>query len=82
MHVLTPAPSGPSPFTYWRRLPVGTDSITIGTPMALGGAELRLALEGRALRGTLTTFTDVAYSDRASDATVPIVLEPIGCPSQ
>ena len=81
VEAIPPAWSSDSPFTYWRRLPAGRDSISIGTPMALGGAAMRLALEGGVLRGTLTTFTDVVFPNQPSQATVPIILEPLACPS-
>jgi hypothetical protein len=76
------AMSGPhTPFTYWSRVRVRSDSIHVGVPLPLGGAYLRLATGDDTLVGLLTTSTDALPPVGPSSASLPIKLVPIECPN-
>ena len=76
-------PASHVPFLYWRRMQVHSDSIYVGYPLSLGGADLRLVPAGEGLKGTLSTFTDVVpIEGGSSSSTAPIQLDRVACPMQ
>jgi hypothetical protein len=67
-----------SPFSFWRRLHPGSDSIYVGTPLPTGGVAMNLVRLGSNLGGKIFSFTD---SPGTSDllASFPITLRRIDC---
>ena len=82
LHAVETAPGSPETrwiFTSWWAVRVGGDSIHIGTPLAFGGAALRVVAAPRGLVGELTTFTDAIPPDGVASATVPATLDRVPC---
>ena len=82
VRVAPSVPSSHTPFVYWRRMRVHSDSIYVGYPLSLGGADMRLVPEGERLSGTLSTFTDAIPPDGVASSTATIQLDPVACPIQ
>jgi hypothetical protein len=68
------------PFQYWRF--VNGDSLYVGHPRAFAGVSLDLEIEGRDLRGQITSFTDVRMEDKPSRVTAPVLARRVECPEK
>ncbi len=68
-----------SPFGFWQRRRVQSDSIYVGQPLPTGGVRLNLTPIGSDLQGTLTAFTDSPLANRPDEASFPITLRRIEC---
>jgi hypothetical protein len=66
-------------FTYWGGVRKNSDSLRIGAPLSMGGANLRVYPAGDQLVGTITTFTDAIPPDGVAHAEAPIVLDRVVC---
>jgi hypothetical protein len=65
-------------FHFWQRLHPESDTIYVGTPLAMGGVAMNLVKVGSTLHGKIFSFTD---SPGSSDplGSFPIILRRIDC---
>ncbi len=68
------------PFQYWRF--VDGDSLYVGHPRAFAGVSLELKIDGRDLRGQITSFTDVPAEGKPPRVTAPVLARRVECPEK
>ena len=67
------------PFLHWQQDSVGSETFRVARSPAFQGAALSLRLEGSALVGTITSFTDAIPRDGVAHVERPIVLDRVSC---